>query len=83
MIFVQPIELGVDVRIAGDFNGWNPLATPMTRNEPLGVHEVTLEGCPGRLRYRLVVDGRWVEDQFNPLRELNEFGDPNNIIEAG
>ena len=83
VIFVQPIELGLEVRVAGDFNGWNATAAPMTRNEPLGVHELTLESIPGRLSYRLVVDGRWVEDQFNPISEINEFGDRNSIIEAG
>jgi chromosome partitioning protein len=82
IVFVQPIELGLDVRIAGDFNNWSATATPMRRNEALGVHEMTLDSVPGRLCYRLVVDGRWVEDQFNPRSELNEFGERNSIIEA-
>ncbi|HHN77858.1 MAG TPA: hypothetical protein ENK11_04175, partial [Phycisphaerales bacterium] len=81
VLFVQPIELGVDVRIAGDFNGWSPTATPMRRNEALGVHELTLDDLsPGRHAYRLVVDGRWLEDQFNPLTEPNEFGERNSIV---
>lgn len=81
LLFVQPIELGVDVRIAGDFNGWNPVATPMRRNETLGVHELTIDAPPpGRHAYRLVVDGRWIEDQFNPMTEPNEFGDRNSIV---
>lgn len=83
IVFVQPIELGIDVRVAGVFNGWSATATPMTRNEALGVHELTLDAPPGRVHYRLVVDGRWVEDQFNPLKEMNEFGDLNSMIEAG
>ncbi len=82
IVFVQPIELGLDVRIAGDFNNWSATATPMTRNEPLGVHETTLDSSSGRICYRLVVDGRWVEDQFNPFSELNEFGERNSIVEA-
>ena len=82
-IFVQPIELGIDVRIAGDFNGWNPNTTPMKRSESLGVHEATIDAPASRTRYRLVVDGRWVDDQFNPIKEHNEFGDLNSIIEAG
>ena len=82
VIFVQPIELGNEVRIAGDFNGWSATATPMLRNEALGVHELTIDAPALRMRYRLVVDGRWVEDQFNPLKEWNEFGDLNSVIEA-
>ncbi len=81
VLFVQPIELGVDVRIAGDFNGWSPSASPMRRNEALGVHELALDDLPpGRHAYRLVVDGRWLEDQFNPLSEPNEFGERNSIV---
>ncbi len=82
VIFVQPIELGMDVRVAGDFNGWSPTATPMRRNEALGVHELTIEAVPVRLRYRLIVDGHWTDDQFNPRKEQNEFGDLNSVIEA-
>lgn len=80
LLFVQPIELGMDVRVAGDFNGWSATATPMRRNESLGVHELTLDAASGRHAYRLVVDGRWLEDQFNADTEPNEFGDRNNIV---
>lgn len=83
MLFVQPIEIGVDVRVAGDFNGWSPTAHPMQRNETLGVHELTLPAIPGRLRYRLVVDGAWREDRFNPTTEPNEFGELNSIVQDG
>ena len=82
LLFVQPIELGLDVRVAGDFNGWSPGSSPMRRNEAMGVHEVTVPVGQGQYRYRLVVDGRWLEDQFNPRREPNEFGELNSVIEV-
>lgn len=81
LLFVQPIELGLDVRVAGEFNGWNPGTAPMRRNESMGVHELTIPVTPGRYRYRLVVDGVWREDPFNPVSEPNEFGETNSIIE--
>ncbi|USO00101.1 MAG: AAA family ATPase [Phycisphaeraceae bacterium] len=80
LLFVQPIELGLDVRVAGDFNGWSPTATPMRRNESLGVHEATVDAPPGRHCYKLVVDGRWLEDQFNPETAPNEFGERNSVV---
>jgi chromosome partitioning protein len=81
LLFVQPIEVGLDVRVAGDFNGWSATAMPMRRNEALGVHELTIPALPCRMRYRLVVDGVWGEDRFNPHREPNEFGEMNSVIE--
>jgi hypothetical protein len=82
LLFVQPIELGLDVRVAGDFNGWSPGASAMRRNESLGVHELTIPVEPGRHRYRLVVDGAWRADPFNPLSEPNEYGDTNSVVEV-
>lgn len=81
ILFVQPIEEGMEIRVAGDFNGWSPTATLMQRNEALGVHELTLPALPGRLRYRLIIDGAWRHDRFNPSCEPNEFGELNSIIE--
>lgn len=47
-----------NVRLAGSFNGWDPEATPMRRNEH-GVWMVTLQLEPGRYEYKYVVDGTW------------------------
>lgn len=79
MLFVQPLSLGREVSIVGDFNGWNPGLDVMQRNESLGIHELCLDIERGDREYRLVVDGRWQTDRFNPLRRINEFGDENNI----
>ena len=37
---------------------------------------------PGRYRYRLVVDGKWVTDPHNQYTETNQFGELNNVIEV-
>lgn len=69
------------VRVAGDFNGWSQEATPMQAD--LGGRWVTtLPLRPGRYRYRLVVDGRWVTDPSNSYVESNQFGELNNVIEV-
>jgi 1,4-alpha-glucan branching enzyme len=69
------------VRIAGDFNGWIP-----DGNVALQVHDdggwtkfVPLE--PGRYRYKLVVDGRWLTDPLNPQTEPNNLGSLNSVME--
>lgn len=79
-LFVQPLSLGDRVAIAGDFNGW--AAIPMKRNDQLGVYELCLPVPPGRRRYRLVVDDRWITDPFNEVSEPNPFGELNSVIEV-
>ncbi|XAM01554.1 AAA family ATPase [Phycisphaeraceae bacterium D3-23] len=82
VLFVQPGEAANRVGIAGDFNNWNPASTPMRRNEQLGVWQACIKIPAGRYRYRLVVDGQWVQDPHNPLTETNPFGELNNVVEV-
>jgi 1,4-alpha-glucan branching enzyme len=50
-----------NVRVAGDFNGWQGEALPMQRDqEGWWVAEVRLP--PGEYRFRYVADGRWFTD---------------------
>jgi chromosome partitioning protein len=82
VLFVQPAQAGSKVAIAGDFNGWSPEAAVMGLNVALGVHEACLSIPAGRYQYRLVVDGVWSADAYNPLSEVNPFGEPNSVIEV-
>lgn len=70
-----------EVCLAGDFNDWMPHTTPM-RRLPQGDFETRLRLPQGRYRYRLVVDGRWSHDHFNPTTEMNEYGELNSIVEV-
>ena len=83
LVFVQPANLRArEVAIAGDFNGWDPRRTPLTRNEGLDVWQAVVRVPPGRYRYRLVLDGQWVQDPYNTYVESNPFGELNNVIET-
>jgi chromosome partitioning protein len=79
-LFVQPVELGHKVCVAGSFNGWSPEAGTMRRNDALGVWELHATVGAGEHAYRLVVDGRWVTDAFNADRVPNEHGGENNLV---
>lgn len=70
------------VRLAGDFNAWSPDATPLGRDDRLGVFRVTLPLGAGRHRYRYVIDGCWTNDPHNQQVESNPFGDLNNVVEV-
>jgi len=82
MLFVQPLEQGDRLSIAGDFNNWSSTATPLKRDEQLGVWQACVPIPAGRYRYRLVVDGRWEQDRYNQVVEINPFGELNNIVEV-
>ncbi len=79
-LFVQPATLGRRVSIAGSFNGWSVETHVMRRNDDLGVHELSVELTAGEHAYRLVVDGKWVNDPFNASTRPNEFGELNSLI---
>jgi chromosome partitioning protein len=70
------------VVIAGDFNNWSAMATPMIAGETAGTWTASLPLLPGRYRYRLVVDGNWMTDPSNTYVESNQFGELNNIVEV-
>ncbi len=81
VLFVQPAKEAHQVAVAGDFNDWNPSRTPLRRDENLGVWQACVPIPPGRYRYRLVIDGRWVQDPHNKTVETNPFGELNNILD--
>ena len=60
-----------NVGLAGDFNGWDPQVTPLTRKKS-GDFNVTLELASGReYQFRYVIDGQtwendWQADRYAP-----------------
>lgn len=81
LLFVQHLPQAKLVTVAGDFNGWSPIATPLKRDEQLGVWQACVPLPPGRYRYRMVVDGEWLQDTYNSYVEANPFGELNNVVE--
>ncbi|MEX0654563.1 MAG: AAA family ATPase [Phycisphaeraceae bacterium] len=83
ILFIQPASSGHRVAVAGDFNGWNPDATPLNRDDKLGVWQACVPVPPGRYHYKLVIDGQWVPDPYNKAVEPNPHGQVNNVVEQG
>jgi hypothetical protein len=71
------------VCVAGDFNDWSPLSTPMSRRGDGGWWETRLTLRPGRYEYKFVVDGEWRHDPETPERVVNELGSFNSVLEVG
>jgi hypothetical protein len=66
------------VCLAGDFNNWSPDGFPMKKEGDDWVIEQHL--LPGKHVYKFVVDGNWITDPGNKLREPNEFNQENSVI---
>lgn len=81
VMFAARFEEARTVQLAGDFNNWSPMATPMRADES-GRWVTALPLRPGRYRYRLVVDGQWRTDPANTYVEANQFGELNNVVEV-
>ncbi len=82
VVFAARFENARKVLVAGDFNNWSPMATPLVSAERPGVWTAKLPLQPGRYRYRFVVDGRWLTDPHNQYVEANQFGELNNVVEV-
>jgi chromosome partitioning protein len=82
VIFAARFEEAKKVLIAGDFNNWSPMSTPMINRGRPGEFWMCLPLRPGRYRYRFVVDGKWMTDPHNSYVEANQFGELNNVIEV-
>ncbi len=82
IVFSACFEQAKKVLIAGDFNNWSSVSTPMLTNGKPGEWYMSLPLRPGRYRYRFIVDGQWVTDPHNSYVEANQFGELNNIVEV-
>jgi chromosome partitioning protein len=82
VLFVAHAPGANDVKLAGDFNNWEPEHTPMVPVPDGEAFQTLLPLSPGRYRYRYVVDGSWRSDPHNTYVESNPFGELNSVVEV-
>jgi hypothetical protein len=82
-----PVAVGVQlanaksVAVVGDFNGWDPSATPMERVGTSGFWSATLLALPGRHTYAFLVDGTTLmADPRAPHAKSNFGGDASVLM---
>ncbi len=69
------------VALVGDFNDWDPAATPLQPAGVAGVWSVVVPLKPGRHVYSFVVDGQtWIGDPQAPLAPAGDFGRPSSVV---
>jgi len=81
LMFVFHDDNAHSVSVAGDFNGWSHLATPLKRNESgLWLTEIVVPRA-GRFEYKFIINGRrWVEDPSNGMKTPNDYGGLNSVL---
>jgi hypothetical protein len=82
--FVIVVPTAIEVSLVGDFNDWNPSATPMQLVAENRVWSVTIPLNAGRYRYAFLVDGNtWLSDPSAPPVGDDEFGRPGSVVTIG
>ncbi len=79
--FSMPAGIWADtVYLVGDFNGWNPTATPMQQYDKMWC--ATVELAAGHsYQYRYLVNGTdWYNDWRADAYEPNELGGDNSVV---
>ncbi len=78
--FVLATQGAKTVAVAGDFNGWDPQATPLQMQPQNDVFAVTLPLRKGQAyQYMFWVDGQWIPDPSAELRP-DGFGQQNSLL---
>jgi Glycogen recognition site of AMP-activated protein kinase len=83
----RPVYLRLDapassrVSVVGDFNDWDPAATPLRPSGVRGTWVVELRLKPGRYHYTFLIDGRrWARDPREPPAAESDFGAPVSVL---
>ena len=80
--FAVPAD-GADepVSVVGDFNDWDPVATPLVRRRGMLRASVVLH-AGRRYAFRYLADGgRWFNDDEADDYQGNEFGGSNSVLD--
>lgn len=71
-----------NVEVKGEFNNWNSSDGIMS----FDIHEnfwwIGLDTKPGKYQYKLVADGKEIDDPSNPIKVSNGMGGFNNVLEV-
>lgn len=65
------------VILSGDFNDWSEEDFEMTRVNNCWTYKVKLSG--GKYQYKFIVDGKWITDPENSVKEYDNKGNINSV----
>jgi serine protease AprX len=80
LVFWYHNDSAKSVSLAGDFNNWNPQVTFFSKHQS-GMWRAKINLLtPGSYQYKLVVDGKWLDDPSNGLKVTDENGGFNSVL---
>ena len=81
LLFVFHDDTAETISVAGNFNGWNPVATPLKRDgSGLWSTEIAVPRA-GRFEYKFIVNGQhWIEDPSNGMKTPDNYGGLNSVL---
>lgn len=81
LIFWYHNDSVLSVSLAGDFNDWNPQATPFSQHSS-GLWRVEIDApSPGSYQYKFVANGElWLDDPSNGLKVADNHGGFNSVL---
>jgi 1,4-alpha-glucan branching enzyme len=69
--------------LPAEFNGWQPVRSPMAKLAPGIWRYIVRDVKPGRYRYKFLVDGtQWIPYPDNSNQEPDGYGGVNSIVVA-
>jgi len=81
LMFVFHDDSAHSVSVAGNFNGWSDVATPLKRNDS-GLWSTEIKVPTGRFEYKFIINGRhWIEDPSNGMKAPNNYGGLNSVLD--
>jgi 1,4-alpha-glucan branching enzyme len=63
--------------LTGSFNDWNEKKLQMRREDEHWIATLSLPG--GKHTYKFIVDGKWITDPGNPIKEDDGYGNINSV----
>jgi serine protease AprX len=81
LIFTYHNDSAGAVALAGDFNDWDSAGDQFVKQEN-GVWQMEFAAPPaGRYLYKFIVDGnRWIDDPANAMKEADNYGGFNSVL---
>jgi len=81
LLFVFHDDNAHNVSVAGDFNGWSHVTSPLKRNDSgLWFTEILVPRA-GRFEYKFIINGqRWIEDPSNGMKAPDNYGGLNSVV---
>ncbi|WP_338358378.1 hypothetical protein [Yeosuana marina] len=66
-----------EVILAGSFNGWDEHQYKMRKTDEGWIYNIPLSG--GKYHYKFIVDGEWIVDPNNTVKEYDDDGHINSV----